>query len=173
MSDDNQFLKNLYHRRDRSASNEQETIIIQDNNEKNRLLREVLSKINLEVATVRRQDVISYRLTFPCYTQALSMIIGFLLILNGLIFLTVRVPTYLSQEEVLSWVLFGEAGALFILSGLGIPRRSVTFANRNTSRKINPQKRNLTFAFTHTITWFTAAICLAIISSMIYFSYVS
>ena len=169
MSRDRDLWKNYYSRRDRSASNEQETIIIANNSEKNRILKDVLTRIDREAMAVKRQDVVTYKLTFTYYTQAVSIIVGIILILDGLIFLTVRVPSYLSQKEILSWVIFGEAGLLCFLAGLTVPRRSLTFKSRNTTRRVNQERRNLIFAFTHTLSWLTAAICLALISTMIFY----
>ena len=168
MSSDRDLLRKYYSRRDRSASNEQERIVITNNSEKNRLLREVPSKIDREAMTVKRQDVDTYQLTFEYFTQAVSIIIGFFLILTGLVFQTVRVPMYLSQLEVMSWVLFGEAGFLMIIASLSIPRRSVTFKTRNINKGMSQNTRNLIFAYTHTLSWFTASVCIAIISTIIF-----
>ena len=66
--------------------------------------------------------------------------------------------------------MFGESGLLLLFSGLAVPRRSVVVEQR-LKRSIGELKdRSLRFAFVHSLTYFIAGICMAIISILVFYN---
>ncbi len=133
---------------------------------KKELYREVLR----EEQTVLRQDYVEYKFDFASICQAISIILGIFMMIDFIILLSTgySLSDVGSGNSYLSWVMFGQSGLLLLFSGLAIPRRSVVVEQRTMSNKNNKKDRKLRFAFVHSLTYFIAGICMAVISTFVH-----
>ena len=133
---------------------------------KKELYREVLR----EEQTVLRQDYMEYKFDFASICQAISIILGLFMIINFIILISsgYSLSDVGSGDSYLSWVMFGQSGLLLLLSGLAIPRRSVVVERRTMRSTHDKKDRKLRFAFVHSLTYFIAGICMAIISTFVH-----
>ncbi|TET31809.1 MAG: hypothetical protein E3J70_01680 [Candidatus Heimdallarchaeota archaeon] len=125
-----------------------------------------------EEHTVLRQDYIEYRFDFACICQAIAIVLGFFMMVNLIIYFSIDygLNKVSSVDSFLSWIMFGESGLLLLFSGLAVPRRSVVVEQR-LKRSIGELKdRSLRFAFVHSLTYFIAGICMAIISILVFYN---
>lgn len=125
-----------------------------------------------EEHTVLRQDYIEYRFDFACICQAIAIVLGFFMMVNLIIYFSMDygLNNVGSEDSFLSWIMFGESGLLLLFSGLSVPRRSVVVKQRS-KRSIGESKdRSLRFAFVHSLTYFIAGICMAIISILVFYN---
>jgi hypothetical protein len=135
---------------------------------KKELYREILR----EEHTILRQDYIEYRFDFASICQAIAIILGFFMLINLIIFLSSAygITNETSGDSYLSWVMFGESGLLLLLSGLSVPRRSVVVEQRSKRSVHDNKDRSLRFAFVHSLTYFVSGICMAVISTFVFYT---
>ncbi|GAI05612.1 unnamed protein product, partial [marine sediment metagenome] len=121
--------------------------------------------------TVLRQDYIEYRFDFACICQAIAIVLGFFMMINLIIYFSMDYGfnNVSSIDSFLSWIMFGESGLLLLFSGLSVPRRSVVVEQRSKRSIGDSKDRSLRFAFVHSLTYFIAGICLAIISTIVHY----
>jgi len=121
--------------------------------------------------TTIRQDYTVYRFNFSSCCQAISIIIGFFMLINLILYFANSFgPNSLNgYTYILSWIMFGESGFLFILSGITVHHRELVVKKRLMRSKYNPKADNLKFAFAHSFTYFISALCIASLSSFIYY----
>ncbi len=133
--------------------------------------KEIYREVFRDEHTVLRQDYIEYRFDFACICQAIAIVLGFFMMINLIIYFSMDYGfnNVSSIDSFLSWIMFGESGLLLLFSGLSVPRRSVVVEQRS-KRSIGESKdRSLRFAFVHSLTYFIAGICLAIISTIVHY----
>lgn len=137
-----------------------------NNSEKARVLKELLAEIELEYQSIERQDIIQYKIKFIFVTQAMSILLALLMTINALIFLFSL--NRLRIHEIVSMAMFLQAGILFVFAGVMIPRKTISKPRNFRHRKVDPLRKDLTFAFTHSLTYFLTALCMLVISVIFY-----
>jgi hypothetical protein len=132
--------------------------------------KELYREVFREEQTVLRQDYLEYKFDFASICQAIAIILGFIMMINFIIFLSsgYGLSDVGSGITYLSWIMFGQSGFLLLLSGLAIPRRSVVVEQRSKRSVHDKSDRKLRFAFVHSLTYFIAGICMAVISTFVH-----
>lgn len=170
MNDDHESHPKIYNQRNSNELLETEffSLDIRDNSIKNQELKQILAEIGREEALIKRQDVIEYRLNFICVAQAVSVILIILMSINALMYISIR--TSGGSFENLPMIMFAQAGVMFVFTGIMIPRRSFTVDRNHRAKNLNPHRKDLRFAFTHSLTWLICALCMAIFSTIFHFT---
>jgi hypothetical protein len=134
--------------------------------------KELYREVFRDEQTVLRQDYVEYRFDFACICQAVAIILGFVMMINLIIYLSMDYGfnTSNSGDSILSWIMFGQCGLLLLFSGLSIPRRSVVVEQRSKRSVKELKDRSLRFAFVHSLTYFISGICMAVISTFVYYT---
>jgi len=168
LSDDHESHPKIYNQRNSNELFETEfpTLDTRDNSIKNQELKQILAEIGREEALIKRQDVIEYRLNFVCVAQAVSIILVILMCINALMFLSVS--TSGGSLDNLPMIMFAQAGVMFVFTGIMIPQRSFTVERSYRVRNLSQHRKDLRFAFTHSLTWLICALCMAIFSTIFY-----
>ncbi|MBN1330788.1 MAG: hypothetical protein JXA54_15050 [Candidatus Heimdallarchaeota archaeon] len=121
--------------------------------------------------TAIRQDYIVYRFNFAASCQAISIVLIIFMLINLILYSVNKFGSnpLSGYTYILSCIMFGESGFLLILSGLTIHRRELVVKKRFMRGKYNPNMDNLKFAFAHSFTYLISALCVASLSSFVYF----
>ncbi|NHJ04725.1 MAG: hypothetical protein EAX90_07875 [Candidatus Heimdallarchaeota archaeon] len=171
MSDDHESHPKIYNPRSSNELIETEfpSLDTRDNSIKNQELKQILAEIGREEALIKRQDVIEYRLNFVCVAQAVSIILIIFMGINAIMFLSVS--TSGGNLDNLPMIMFAQAGVMFVFTGIMIPRRSFTVERSYRVRNLSQHRKDLRFAFTHSLTWLICALCMAIFSTIFYLTF--
>ncbi|MFW9922551.1 MAG: hypothetical protein ACFFDW_04590 [Candidatus Thorarchaeota archaeon] len=166
MSDDHELFKKMVDRGERLRN--KETIYLpKDCSSKAQVIKEIFIEIERNEESLKRQDMIEYRFNFPCVTQATSLILGIVMFINSFVFISSFNP--LGRSYILSMTMLVQGGIMLILSGVMIPRKKMSVPRRYHYKNIDSRRRNLGFAFTHSLTWFICSLCMLIFSTIFYF----
>ena len=127
---------------------------------------------NFEDEKITRQDVTIYHFSFVSSCQAISIILGFFMIINTIIYLFFIYITQIlvSNDYLFSWIIFTESAILFLFSVVMVHKRTLVVKNSVIKQTIYTKKNNLKFAFIHSFTYLISAICLAILSTLAHFT---
>ncbi|NHJ32865.1 MAG: hypothetical protein FK732_08380 [Asgard group archaeon] len=134
--------------------------------------KELYREVFYEEHTVLRQDYVEYRFDFACICQAIAIILGILMTINLIVYLSTDygLTNISGNDSYLSWIMFGQSGLLLLFSGLSVPRRSIVVEQRSKRSMKEYKDRSLRFAFVHSLTYFIAGICMAVISTLVHFT---
>lgn len=127
-------------------------------------------KAEKEEEMLNRKDFITYQFNMQCISQAIAIILAFAMFINAILYIFVDFNTVFlfGSDYSLSWIMLVEMGVMFLFASFTVPRKNVTVKRRVNSKELSPYKRDLRFAFAHSLTWFLSAIFTGFFALMVY-----
>jgi hypothetical protein len=123
-----------------------------------------------EEEMLNRKDFITYKFNLQCISQAIAIILAFVMLVNAILYIFVDFDTVFlfGSDYSLSWIMLVEMGVMFLFASFTVPRKNVTVKRRINTKEISPYQRDLRFAFAHSLTWFLSAIFTGFFAFMVY-----
>lgn len=170
MNEDHEILPEVYKPIDKKETKKDtfHYLDTRDNSEEAILINQMLAEIDREEALIKRQDVIEYKLNLSYVARAISIILFILMMINGFVFLILKFQ--FNSVDNLPMIMFTEAGICFVITSIMIPRKTHTVNRSYRMKQISEHRRNIRFAFTHSLTWLICAGCMIVFSVISYYS---
>ncbi|MHA1505311.1 MAG: hypothetical protein ACTSPT_08985 [Candidatus Heimdallarchaeota archaeon] len=123
-----------------------------------------------EEEMLKRKDFITYQFNFQCISQAVAIILAFVMLVNAMLYIFVDFNNVFlfGSDYSLSWIMLVEMGVMFLFCSFTVPRKNVTVKRRVDTKELSPYRRDLRFAFAHSMTWFFSAIITGFFALMVY-----
>ncbi|MHA1123984.1 MAG: hypothetical protein ACTSO7_01080 [Candidatus Heimdallarchaeota archaeon] len=127
-------------------------------------------KVEKEEEMLNRKDFITYQFNFLCISQAVAIILAVVMFVNAMIYISVDFNTVLffGSDFSLSWIMLVEMGIMLLFTSFTVPRKNVTVKRRMNTKEISSYRRDLRFAFAHSLTWLLSAIFTGFFAFMVY-----
>ena len=170
MNEDHEILPDVYKPIDQkdAKDNSYPFLDTRDNSEEAILIKQMLAEIDREEALIKRQDVIEYKLHFTFVARAISIILFSIMMINGLIFIILKF--HYGSINNIPMIMFTEAGIFFVITSIMIPRKTHVVHRSYRMKQLSENRKNMRFAFTHSLTWLLCAFCMIVFSLISYYT---
>ena len=127
-------------------------------------------QVEKEEEMLNRKDFITYQFNFLCISQAVSIILAVIMLVNAMlyIFIDFNSVIFYGNDYSLSLIMLVEMGVMFLFTSFTVPRKNVTVKRRVNTKELNPYQRDLRFAFAHSLTWLLSAVITGFFALMVY-----